>query len=374
MNKLTGTFIFILLSFCTLGSNFKADSISSLLNSTTDPRTTANLKIELAWIKKYEDLKLSTKTTLENLKQLNQLNDDEGVAIATSYLGVYYYLDNKLPEAVIQLKIAEEYFEREQNVDRLCRVYNNLGVCYGSLYNYIEALSYYNKVLDLKNQLPQVHDISSNLINIASIYYNQGDYNQCINYYEQALVLTIANKNHESTAIVYSNLGASYERLGNYPESINYALKALEVYQNKTENKLAIIRTYSNLGSTYMSLNKLEEARHYYNRSSELNKEANSEGQQIVILNNLAELERLSGNYKQAKTHALKGLSLSIATNNSEEELISLNTLSNIENDLQDYKSSLWYYKEYIQLSDSLLEISNYQKTQLALDQNQLIT
>lgn len=348
------------------------DSLQLLINNTIDLQESSNLSVELAWKNKYDDLTQSIEITKAALTDLEQLDDQNGIAVAKSYLGVYYYLENKIPEAVKNLKAAEKTFLKLNNTERLCRVYNNLGVVYGALYDNNSALYYYNKVLKIKDASSEEADISNNLINIATIHYDQGEYEKCIEINERALILTLRKRNYESTAVIYANLGAAHERLDHFSTSINYALKALDLYQNRVNNPLAEIRTYSNLGATYMSQNDEEEARHYFERAIELNKELQNAAQEAVLLNNMSELERKSNNLTKAKEIALAGLKLSNEIELNEEKLISLQTLSAIEDQLNNSKQALTYYKEYINLSDSLMKVSNYQNTQLALAQNQL--
>lgn len=372
MNKFFLLIFLLSVSVIGFGNQQKFDSINALIQITNGQKELSNLEVELAWLTKYDDLNNSIAITNKAIATLEKEKDANGVAIAQSYLGVYYYLQNNFSKAVENLKAAESFFVKNSNQQRLSRIYNNLGVVYGALFDYNSSLKYYNKVLEIKNQNPEKHDISNNLINIAAIYYDQGDYKKCVATNERALVLTLSKKNYESTAIIYANLGAAHERMGNFNESKNYALKALDLYQNKVDNPLALIRTYSNLGSTYMSQNKLDDARYYYNKSLELNEKQNNEGQLNVLLNNMAELERKSGNYSKAQQLALQGLKLSETLQYDEEKMISLKTISNIEEDQGNYKNALQFYRKYIELSDSLLEISNIQKTEQQLDQNKI--
>ena len=372
MRKIFSFFVLYLLFFASpvLASNPKADSISILLNKATDPVKSAKLELELAWAKKYEDLEKSIKTTQNALIILEKKKDYEGVAIGQSYLGVYKYLTNELASSIQYLNKSELYFTENKNEERLVRIYNNLGVAYSALYDNNKALEYYNKCLEIKKRNINSSDISSNLINISTIYYDQGKYQKCIEVNEQALILALQKNNYTTIGVIYSNLGAAHERIGNYPNSINYALKALDIYQNSIENKVAETRTYSNLGATYMSQKKFDEARHYFTLALDLN--INSESQKAVSLNNMAELERVSKNLNLARTYALSALDIVNKLKYHEEKLISLNELYMIEEDDHNFKSALDYYIQYITLSDSIMEGANSQNTQIALAQNQL--
>ena len=358
-------------TICLANAN-QADSIQALINNEVNPIKLAHLNLEYSWNIKYKDPKMAIQIAEGNLDILNEFQDQNGIAIAYSYLGAYHYLNNEIPLGIKFLKKAETLFIKQKNYQRLAKVYNNLGIAYSDIFDYQSSLFYYNKVLDIKKKKLVHSDISTNLINISTIHYDQGEYQKCIETNEEALILTLQKNNYESTAIIYANLGAAHERIGNYKKSINYALKALDIYQNEIQNPMAQVRTYTNLGSTYMSQDLLEEAKHYYNKAIEQNAELNNSGRHVVILNNLAELERKSNHLNKAKKNALEALVIAKKTNYYEEELVSLQTLSNIEKERKDFKQAMSYYVKYIELSDSILEISSYNQTQLALAQNQI--
>ena len=353
-------------------NNAKADSLQFEINKQTDLVSKSLLSLEYSWELKYSDAQKALEISYLALSNLKENNHDEGIAIAHSYIGVYYLIDNNLKEAANHLKKSEQLFIAQNNQERLSRVYNNLGIVTSNLYDYDAALFYYKKSLEIKEHYLKNTNLSANLINIGSIYYDKGDYQECIIHNEEALIITLREKKVASTATVYANLGAAYERLGQYKRSINYTLKSLALYQNEINNPLAQSRAYSNLGSVYMSQEAFEEAEYYFNKSLEINKTIHNENQNLISLNNLAELYRRQEKLDEAENTIQKTLLLYQEDSDIQEKIISLETASNIAHDRKEYQSALTYYKEYIRLSDSLYASSNIQNTQLALTQSEL--
>lgn len=365
-------FLIVWLPFIIMANSNDIDSLHNIINQTTDKENIAEMRLELAWLKKYEDVENCILTAKSSIRVLEAAKNEPAIAIGYSYLGVFMYLTDSLPEAIEYLNIAEKYFLEQENDFRLTKVYNNLGICYSSMYNNEKALTYYQKCLEIKEKTPETSNIGNNLINISSIYYDEGNYTECIKTNEQALISTLQHNDIEGTAVVYANLGAAHERLGNYQESVNYALKALSIYQNELNNETAVIRTYSNLGSTYLSQGMTDKARYYFGLALDLNPSTQVSSMQAVIFNNLGELERISGNYDKALEYTFHALEIIESINYIEEKLISLQELSMIfENDKQ-FEKALFYHKQYIELSDSIIDIEQSYETQMALTQNQL--
>lgn len=359
-------------SNCMCSSTAQTDSLQFALTETQDPNQKALLTLEYLWQTKYNNLDKAIELTNIAKNTLEKQKDAEGVAIANSYLGGFYYLNNEYTTAINYLTEAELSFQKTRNYERLSRVYNNLGNAYGGIFDYNSAIFFYNKSLKIKEQHLKNSDISSNLVNIATIYYDQGEYEKCIQTNEEALIITLQKEDLRSTAIIYGNLGAAYERIGSYKKAINYDLKALDLFQNEVNNPIALIRTYSNLGTVYMSKDEIEIAEHYFRKSLEFNVKTNNKGQNAVTYNNLAELYRKQSKLGDAHTYALEAFHLAIESKNGEEELISLKILSDIENERENYQMAYSYYIKYIALSDSLIKLSDYHNTKLALTQNEL--
>lgn len=353
-------------------NNTKADSLQFEINKQSEIVAKSLLTLEYSWEIKYTNLDKAFELSNWALTKLKANNHSEGIAIAHSYIGVFYFLQNELKQAVNHLKKAEKLFIGQNNHERLSRVYNNLGIVSSNLYDYDAALLYYNKSLEIKEHHLNNTDLSANLINIGSIYYDKGNFEECVRFNEEALIITLREKRIASTATIYSNLGAAHERLGHYKRSINYALKALDLYQNEINNPLSQSRAYSNLGAVYMSQNDYDEAEFYFHRALDINELINNKTQNLVSLNNLAELYRRQHKLDKAEKTIQKTLQLYTEDHDFEEKLISYETASNIASDKKDYQTALTYYKQYITLSDSLYTLTNIQKTQLALTQSEL--
>jgi len=366
------TLVFLLTITTIATANRKiADSLNYEIINTQNAVEKANLQLDYCWEIKYEDFDKCLSTTKTAIAVLERANNKEGIAKGLSYMGVYMYLQDSLPEAILYLEKAEKMLLTQDNPKLLARVYNNFGVFYSSLFDNETALKFYKKSLDIKERTGD-SDISSNLINISSILYDQGNYQECIETNEQALIYSLKNDDYEMIAVIYSNLGAANERLGNYTIAINYTLKALDLYQNTVKNEADEARTYSNLGANYLSQNKVTEAKYYFNVALDINKRINHQSNIAVSNNNLAEVERKLKNYDTAMKHALAALQIANDLNYVEEKRISYEELSLITEDQGDFESSLKYFKKYVAISDSITKINQTDEVRKTLSQNQL--
>lgn len=103
-------------------------------------------------------------------------HDTVYLALACSYIGASYVMDDQLDTAIVLLKKAEEYALKSNENEPLIRVYNNLGTIYELNKNINKAYKYYAKANSIiqDNQLTKYYKPR---LSLAAIYCkrNKGD-------------------------------------------------------------------------------------------------------------------------------------------------------------------------------------------------------
>jgi signal transduction histidine kinase len=164
-------------------------------------------------------------------------------------------------------------------------IYNLLGIVYVKLYDYDNALFYYNKGLNLNIDVIRKLKFKHN---IAVVYMAKQDYNRAI----QILLPLISKKEVINDLAPYSkaldNLGYSYYKVGN-PKGINYLLRALEI-KKQIKDDWGMAASYLHLSSFYSQSNpKLtnEYAQLAYEKATKVNNIDNRlEALALLIQNN----------------------------------------------------------------------------------------
>jgi signal transduction histidine kinase len=131
-----------------------------------------------------------------------------------------------------------------------CSIYNLLGIVYMKLYDYDNALYYYNMGLNLK--IDEVRKLKFKH-NIAVVYMAKEDYNRAI---QVLLPLTLKNeviKDSASFSKVIDNLGYSYFETGN-SKGITYLDQALKI-KIRLKDDLGMASSYINLTKYYNQIN-----------------------------------------------------------------------------------------------------------------------
>jgi tetratricopeptide (TPR) repeat protein len=205
---------------------------------------------------------------------LAQTTDEEEKSEIYHYLGWIKMDQGKYTEAITYYQKLLEIRQKTlpANHPSLATSYNNIGMVYNKMGEYSKALSYYEKSLEIKQKtLPANHPhLATSYNNIGSVYYNMGEYSKALSYYEKALEIyqKTLPANHPHLATSYNNIGSVYVNMGEYSKALSYYEKALEIYQKTLPANHPLLATsYNNIGMVYNKMGEYSKALSYYERA-----------------------------------------------------------------------------------------------------------
>ena len=224
------------------------DYLKKRIDETTDLLTLGSFLIQMGDFKKAESyyIRLLRETSPSNFLQR---------ATIYNQLGLLYQEKCDYETALEQYEKALEIFSPYPKLDKciLSTVYDNIATVYGYLGQFDQALIYYKKTLDVKEEIDDNLSLGICYSNIAVIYHQLGDYeNATANHRKSLETLNSLPSYHPSLAGAYGNLGSTFR-------SINDSEKALEMYKKKldielktlTPNHPSLASSYNNIGVIY---------------------------------------------------------------------------------------------------------------------------
>jgi tetratricopeptide (TPR) repeat protein len=171
--------------------------------------------------------------------------------------GVYRAM-GKFDLAYETMKKAEKI---ARNKEDLMNVYSEIAYILIDMGKLDDALTYYNKALnlarDLKDSLTQVFTLR----NIADVYARKGELDEALSYYSEAL--NLAPSEIDMTDICNS-IADIYDKKGNHQKSIEYRQKVIGyIQQPKKEGYLGEVDEKIEIGNTYKRINDHKNAEKY---------------------------------------------------------------------------------------------------------------
>ncbi|PJJ07040.1 tetratricopeptide repeat protein [Flavobacterium sp. 1] len=146
---------------------------------------------------------------------------------------------------------AISFFNKKTDNQYKIAIYNILGINYKSLFDYENAIYYYNQALKIaENELQKT--ILKN--NIAVIYIDKQNYEDAIQILTPLLSVKEVIENNENYARVLDNLGFSYFKTGNSKKGLDYINQALKI-RKQIKDDFGLTSSYQHLSEFYDQTN-----------------------------------------------------------------------------------------------------------------------
>ena len=179
-------------------------------------------------------------------------------------------------------EVADYYFSQamdEFNVNGYN--YQDLGFlasCYSTMGKYEKAIELYLIKLEAdKNGEGRSSSITASLIGLARCYSMLNDYEKAIYYYSQAneIIAATLGKDNPMCAMLLNSIGICHNWNGNYNEAIEYFTRALETYQQNSNEGLSDyeMQYLMNIALTYIDINDFTHAYYYLQKGVDLDRQ-----------------------------------------------------------------------------------------------------
>ena len=178
-------------------------------------------------------------------------------------LGSYYLnLDNYI-EASRNLLKARDLTILQNDSVQLVYIYGSLGILYMKVNNFNDALSSYQKSVEINNRVPRVNLFANNYINIGELYYHlKKDYDSALCYYDKAVLVALPyEKNQVEMAANYTKGNVFLEKRA-LDSTFKYYTKVFtDASLGKYPDREAGLRV--NIGKYYFLKKNFKDARHF---------------------------------------------------------------------------------------------------------------
>jgi signal transduction histidine kinase len=196
---------------------------------------------------------------------------------------------------------ATEAYKNNNTPKYFPHIYNTLGIVYQELYNYDEAIKYYNKCYN--DTLSEV-DKSIVKNNIAVVYLVKNDFTKAIETLSEIADNNLLQKEEIYYARVLDNLGYAYFKTNNR-NALKYLNKALEL-RDSLKNPRELTASYMHLSEYYQN-SDAKLSFDYAQKAYKVSKLVQSPDDQLEALKFMI----ASGDSKKVKDLALKQITLS---------------------------------------------------------------
>ena len=154
----------------------------------------------------------------------------------------------------------------------LSSAFNNIGYFYKSQGNSALALEYYQKSINILEEIDYKLGLGSSYNNIGLLYYTQGNIPLAIEYYHKSLKIREKIEDKKGIATVFHNLGFLYQDQNNIPQAIDFYTKCLKICEEIGDKK-GLAYSYNNMGVLHFLKNDFPSAINYHLKSIKIKEE-----------------------------------------------------------------------------------------------------
>jgi tetratricopeptide (TPR) repeat protein len=296
---------------------------------------------------------------------LDRTTDEKEKGQIYQYLGWIKDDQGKYTEAITYYEKSLEIKQKTlpANHPDLADSYNNIGSVYDDMGEYSKALSYYEKALEIyQKTLPANHpDLATSYNNIGSVYVNMGEYSKALSSYEKALETyqKTLPANHPDLATSHNNIGSMYVNMGEYSKALSYYEKALEIFQKALPaNHPNLANSYNNIGAVYYNMGEYSKVLSSYEKALEIFQKTLPVNHPNLAnsYNNIGAVYYNMGEYSKALSYYEKALEIYQKTlpANHPDLATFYNNTGEVYRNIGEYQKALSYYEKALEI---------YQKT-----------
>ena len=227
-----------------------------------------------------DDLVEGDKKLLESsLKQYHQDKDDTSKINALSNICENMMHVDWAKYQFLLHKTIEESIERNKSgaiklklLNYLANSYNNIGIIYGDKELIDKEIWYYQKSLNIYEQLNDEQGIADVYNNIGFAYGTKGEMKKSLSYYQKSLRIVEKTGDKSAMALSFNNIGIVYEKRGDVKNGLKFYHKSLKI-QEELNDKKGMAMSYVNIGSVMKDYGDKIGALEYYQKALKLQKE-----------------------------------------------------------------------------------------------------
>lgn len=264
-----------------------------------------------------------------------------------------YYWDKDSPKSIRYGKEAIRLAKVGKSKKLISGASYIVGLSYYYQNQYDSALTYYNRSLDIRQELGDDQGIADLYNVIGLIYEEYGDNSKTLEYFQKSLKtsLNCNYKNGESKTL--TNLGLLYWKLGSYDLALENFFKALNIHEN-LDDQYGIASSYENIGIIYCSLSRYNDALEYYMKSYKIRQELGNLYDISFSLANIGVVFKNIEKYDKALEYFQQALDLGIKIDDKKGIASCLNNIGTIYKKNNNCNEAMDYYQRSLNIREEI--------------------
>ncbi|MDT7832221.1 tetratricopeptide repeat protein [Flavobacteriaceae bacterium S356] len=213
-------------------------------------------------------------------------------------LGEKYYRSGLYNEAVNQYKKALDHIDKKNSSHVLIDLQNDIGCVYLSMNNYSAAKLFFEEALQGSQQIHYQKGNADAQGYLGVVHEKQGDYLTALSFQKRSLDIFTNINDQVGIALINENIGSIFEDLQKYDLAHTYFTDAYQILKGSDTKEEANV--LNNIGDTYRKRHIYTKAKEYTSMSLKLSKQLKDYNLLASAYKDLAKTHALLNDYKNA--------------------------------------------------------------------------
>ncbi|MGC2112359.1 MAG: tetratricopeptide repeat protein [Candidatus Korobacteraceae bacterium] len=210
------------------------------------------------------------------------------------------YLDlNSLPDALSSFQRALEIRRSIGDQRGIATTLGQIARVQDQMGKPKEALASYQEAVDIDRKIGDKSGLTKNLLNLGSLYLDHGKYEEGFRYSNEALQLAIETRDEVDQANLLESLGKAHFSKSEYQEALTYFQQEYDI-ASRLQLQDVVGSSLHNLGFTNFSLGQYDKAESQYMKALETYHATSNKSRIATTSSDMGALFALQGRYDSA--------------------------------------------------------------------------
>ena len=238
------------------------------------------------------------------------------------------------------------------NHSALSGLYANSGIAYKDKGDFLQAIDFMLKSIEMDRALGYEESMAGGFINIGNIYDRIKNHHLAIDYYQKAYEIYRTLDNQWGIGVSLSSIATQMAEIGQLKEGLVQAKEGYQVL--RTLQTCTHTFAITTLAEIFLALDELDSAGYYYRLGYSESEKCGRQSYMAMASYGLGAIAMNSGNYQQALDRLLKADDLAASQQLTEERKEITLKLYELYKKLGKSNLALKYFEESVLLRDTL--------------------
>lgn len=270
-----------------------AQEVAAQRNKNPDEVSRNIFSLALAWFER-EDANL-----LESVRWAHEAGSWDEVYELAGYLVNFFHLRSRWIEVVETQKLSLEAARRAGNKEAETMSLINMATIYGQQGRWDDAIKIYGESLNICRDQGDKQSECIALMNMGIVYRRQGQWDDAIEIYEESLNISRNLGDVQGEGQTLMNMGIVYRLQGRLDDATKAYGESLEILRGLGDRHNEAI-ALTNMGNVYRLQGRLDDAAEAYEESLNICRDLGDRRNEGIALANMGNIYRLQGRLDDA--------------------------------------------------------------------------